>query len=89
MQCECVNDTTLRCLAPVHPVGIVRVVLLRCEDEAAVSDDEEDEASFEFVRLEHVYDKIFATTNSFCPVRSAADAAGAAELDRRHLDSER
>jgi hypothetical protein len=66
---EVESDTLLYCMAPEHPTGLVRVQLLRCEDERT-SDDEPDSASFEFTRLEAAYDAIFATTNAFCPVRS-------------------
>ena len=58
----------VRCIAPDHPPGIVNVRLVRCEED----DFDEDEASFEFVRLETAYEVLFATTNSHCPVRGAA-----------------
>lgn len=83
----CVQDrqqdgaVVLRCQAPKHELGIVRVTLLRCEDDApSEGDDDDDRATFEFVRLEAAYDAIFATTNSFCPIRSRddSDAAGCA-----------
>merc|ERR1740130_2122053 len=93
--CERINDTTLCCLSPSHPPGIVKVSLVRCnsishnhnhnnnrnnsnltdnnrrileEDD----DDEElqDETTFEYVRLGAAFDAIFATTNSYCPLRS-------------------
>ena len=67
VSCERVDATTLRCHAPGHAPGIVQVSLLRCEEE-----DVEDEATFQYVRLETALDAIFATTNSFCPVRSQA-----------------
>ncbi|OEU12053.1 hypothetical protein FRACYDRAFT_270507 [Fragilariopsis cylindrus CCMP1102] len=97
--CERINDTTLCCLSPPHPPGIVKVSLVRCrhishsnnnnnnnninnnsnltgnnnriileEDD----DDEElqDETTFEYVRMGAAFDAIFATTNSYCPLRS-------------------
>ena len=72
--CEAINSSMLRCRTPTHEAGVVRVQLIRCEDdEPAVDgdDDDGDVATFEFVRLETAYDRIFATTNSFCPVRSS------------------
>ena len=66
--CQRTSSTTIRCIAPDHPPGIVNVRLVRCEED----DSDEDEASFEFVRLETNFDVIFATTNSHCPVRGAA-----------------
>ena len=63
------SDTMLYCRSPPHPTGIASVRLLRCEDEGT-GDDDLDTASFEFVRLEAAYDAIFASTNSFCPIRS-------------------
>jgi hypothetical protein len=93
--CERINDTTLCCLSPPHPPGIVKVSLVRCnsishnnhnnshnnhnnhltgnnnrilleEDD----EDEQDETTFEYVRLGAAFDTIFATTNSYCPLRS-------------------
>ena len=66
--CQRTSSTTMRCIAPDHPPGIVNVRLVRCEED----DSDEDEASFEFVRLETAYEVLFATTNSHCPVRGAA-----------------
>lgn len=66
--CQRTSSTTMRCIAPDHPPGIVNVRLVRCEED----DFDEDEASFEFVRLETAYEVLFATTNSHCPVRGAA-----------------
>lgn len=66
--CQRTSSTTIRCIAPDHPPGIVNVRLVRCEED----DSDEDEASFEFVRLETAYEVLFATTNSHCPVRGAA-----------------
>lgn len=69
--CEFVSDTCLRVRTPAHPIGLVRVRLLRCENDNADegADDLEDSGSFEFIRLENAWDRVFATTNSFCPVR--------------------
>lgn len=44
--CQRTSSTTMRCIAPDHPPGIVNVRLVRCEED----DFDEDEASFEFVR---------------------------------------
>ena len=52
--------------------------LLRCEDdEPSADDDDDDDATYEYIRLEAAYDAIFATTNSFCPVRGAPSSRGA------------
>ena len=67
--CQRVSSTTLRCQTPAMPAGIVAVSLRRCEDDDA--GDDGDAATYEFVKLESAYDAIFATTNSFCPVRGA------------------
>ncbi len=78
--CERLNSSALRCIAPAnHPPGIVRVTLVRCEEDEG--SEEEDEASFEFVRIEAAYDVVFATTNSHCPVRDR-------ELDRHQSEEE-
>lgn len=74
--CERINDCTLRCRAPPHPTGIVRVTLMRCEDD----DSDDDTASFNYVRLEAAYDTIFATTNSFCPTRHIGAKSGDADV---------
>lgn len=85
---ERVSESLLRCHSPALPAGLVRVSLLRCENESAASDDaideDEDTASFKFVRLEAAYDAIFATTNSFCPIRGhrSGNSAERAECDR-------
>ena len=65
---ERLSDSILRCRTPAHPAGIVAVALVRCEDDADTADDT---ATFQFVRLEAAYDTIFATTNSFCPLRGS------------------
>jgi len=57
-----VSDSTLLCVAPPHPVGPVRV-RLGCGGE-------EHDALYEFVSPERMYDAIFASTNSYCPIRS-------------------
>jgi hypothetical protein len=71
--CQRIDSSRLRCRTPPHAAGIIRVVLQHCEDEDATDsnrDAEDEGATFEFVRLEAAYDAIFATTNSFCPMRA-------------------
>jgi hypothetical protein len=56
----------------------VRVSLLRCQDDQPTADDDDDDgASFNYVRLETAFDAIFATTNSFCPLREGHAAEDA------------
>ena len=89
---DVVSDTEIRCRSPAHVTGIVRVRLLRCEDDRNNDDaDEDDAASFEFLRLEHIYDAIFSTANRFCPLQegsradeSVLDAAGRGEAFGSH-----
>jgi len=82
--CEQINDTTLCCLSPQHPPGIVKVSLVRCGIShnnnnnnnnqltgGRIRQEEElDETTFEYVRMGAAFDAIFATTNSYCPLRS-------------------
>ena len=80
---EIVSDSLLRCRSPPHHAGIVSVRLSRCA-QLPHHELELDTASFEFVRLEAAYDTIFATTNSYCPIRSANhDGEEAASQDSR------
>lgn len=69
--CERVSETVLKCTAPPHATGLVSVQLRRCEEEAST---DEDTATFEYMRLEAAFDAIFATTNSFCPLRGPEPA---------------
>lgn len=77
--CKRITDTTLSCVSPAHPAGVVTIRLL-CRNQRTLEmqplfGHEADGATFEFVRLETMYDAIFSTTNAFCPIRQrAADA---------------
>jgi len=78
--CERINDTTLCCLSPQHPPGIVKVSLVQCgishnnnsqlTGSNIILEDDLDETTFEYVRMGAAFDAIFATTNSYCPLRS-------------------
>jgi hypothetical protein len=70
--CWRISDTVLGCRAPAHAPATVSVRLLGCE---AGQNDSDTCACFEFVRLEHLYDAIFASTNSYCPRRGVDDGA--------------
>jgi len=83
--CKRVSDKVLLCSAPPHAPGPVLVTLGSCyQDQAlghgpgrygAISAPEEDcsGATYEYVERGAMYDAIFASTNSHCPLRSRAN----------------
>ena len=75
------------CRTPAHAPATVSVRLLGCEAEqgggGGGSDASGATACFEFVRLEHMYDAIFASTNSHCPLWGGESPAGAQGRDGR------
>jgi hypothetical protein len=89
--CWRMSDTLLGCRTPAHAPATVSVRLLGCEAEhggsggggggGGGSDASGATACFEFVRLEHMYDAIFASTNSHCPLWGGESPAGAQGRD--------
>lgn len=68
--CKRAADDMLVCTAPPHGEGIVTVRLL-CAN--GMDQEHSSACTFEYVRLEAMYDLIFAKTNSFCPQRTVRD----------------
>ena len=58
------SDHVLCCRTPAHAPGPVDIRLVSCVS----AEDDEMGAAFEYIRPEAVYDAIFASTNSNCPV---------------------
>ena len=84
--CWRISDTLLGCRAPAHPPATVAVRLLGCEAQGQGGGAE---ACFEYRRLEHMYDAIFASTNSYCPINGGAvDDGGAHSSDGSTSPSE-
>ena len=81
--CWRISDTMLGCRAPAHAPATVRVRLLGCaagnvngpdsDADADADADADGTAVFEFVRLEAMYDAIFNSTNSYCPIKRGGD----------------
>eukprot|EP00928_Gymnodinium_smaydae_P097584 TRINITY_DN887_c0_g1_i1.p1 TRINITY_DN887_c0_g1~~TRINITY_DN887_c0_g1_i1.p1 ORF type:complete len:246 (-),score=28.98 TRINITY_DN887_c0_g1_i1:332-1009(-) len=70
--CWRVDDSTLSCVSPPHAPGCV-TISVECRGLLYGFEDalRADGATFEYVRLEAMYDLIFARTNRHCPVRMA------------------
>ena len=68
-----ISDSELCVVSPPHEAGIVTV---RCPCASRADGSDSDlVATFQYVRLENLYDVIFASTNSHCPVRDIAQQA--------------
>ncbi|GMI31215.1 hypothetical protein TrCOL_g9005 [Triparma columacea] len=69
-----ISDSELCVVSPPHEAGIV-TVRCPCARGSVDGSDSDLFATFQFVRLENLYDAIFASTNSHCPVRDMAQQA--------------
>jgi hypothetical protein len=69
-----ISDSELCVVSPPHEAGIV-TVRCPCARGSVDGSDSDLFATFQYVRLENLYDAIFASTNSHCPVRDMAQQA--------------